>query len=274
MKKSLLLLFIGITSLCFSQDKEKIRGDKNVIQTTIDLDDFNSLEVKDNLEITFSTQNNQNSYTLNTDANLHEIIKFEIIDSVLTIQTSARIRSKKKLEITLHAKELKKITLFDDSKLNQIGALVTDNFDFVAHGNTKAKLDVKAKYIKTVMTDNAYADFRFEADTIRMVLSDKIDIDGVVKASYLDLGMYKNAEANFNGNCKNARINMAGKPSLKATNMIIEKINIRESNSSIAKINCSIEVNLFLEDKSRIYIYNSPHVIIEGIRDNAEIIKR
>ncbi len=274
MKKSLLLLFIGITSLCFSQDKEKIRGDKNVIQTTIDLDDFNSLEVKDNLEITFSTQNNQNSYTLNTDANLHEIIKFEIIDSVLTIQTSARIRSKKKLEITLHAKELKKITLFDDSKLNQIGALVTDNFDFEAHGNTKAKLDVKAKYIKTVMTDNAYADFRFEADTIRMVLSDKIDIDGVVKASYLDLGMYKNAEANFNGNCKNARINMAGKPSLKATNMIIEKINIRESNSSIAKINCSIEVNLFLEDKSRIYIYNSPHVIIEGIRDNAEIIKR
>lgn len=105
------MLLLGST--CFSHNKEKIKGDRNVIQKTIDLDD---------LEITFSTQNNKNSYTINADSNLHEIIKFEIINSVLTIQTLARIRSKKKLEITLFAKELKNITLYDDSELNQIGA--------------------------------------------------------------------------------------------------------------------------------------------------------
>jgi hypothetical protein len=56
----------------FSQNKEKIKGDRDVIQKTIDLD---------NLEITFSTQNYKNSYIINADSNLHEIIKFEIIDS-------------------------------------------------------------------------------------------------------------------------------------------------------------------------------------------------
>jgi hypothetical protein len=91
-----------------------------------------------------------------------------------------------------------------------------------------------------------------------MILSDKIDILRIIKANYLDLGMYKDAEANVNGYCKNGRINMAGKPSLKAPDMIIEKINIRESNSAVAKINSSIKINLFLEDKSKIYIYNSP----------------
>jgi len=51
---------------------------------------------------------------------------------------------------------------------------------------------------------------------------------------------------------------MAGKPSLKAQKLIIEKINIRESNSAVAKINSSIKINLFLKNKSKIYIYNSP----------------
>jgi len=74
--------------MCFSQNKEKIKGDRNVIQKTIDLDD---------LEITFSTQNYKNSYTINAHSNLHEVIKFEIIDSFLTIQTLARIRSKKEI---------------------------------------------------------------------------------------------------------------------------------------------------------------------------------
>jgi len=107
-----------------------------------------------------------------------------------------------------------------------------------------------------------------------MILIDKIDIDRIIKANYLDLGMYKDAVVNFEGYCKDTRINMVGKPSLKAQKMIIAKINIRESNSAVAKINSSIEINLFLEDKSKIYIYNSPDVIIEGIRDNAEIVKR
>jgi hypothetical protein len=70
--------------------------------------------------------------------------------------------------------------------------------------------------------------------------------------------MYKDAEANFDRDCKNAIINIAEKPSLKAQKMIIAKINIRESNSALAKINSSININLFLEDKSKIYIYNSP----------------
>lgn len=274
MKKILLILFIGINTLSFAQDKEKIRGDRNVIQKTTNLDDFNSLVIKDDLEITFSTQNHKNSYTLNTDSNLHEVIKFEIIDSVLTIQTSARIRSKRKLEITLNAMELKNITLHDGSNLKQIGILETDSFKLEAHGNSKSKLDVKAKHIKAVMSNNAYGDFVFSADTIRMILSDKIGIDATVKASYLDLGMYKNAKATLVGNCKSARISMAGKPSLRAQNLIIEQLNIRESNSSIARINCSVKVNLFLADRSVLYIYNAPHVIIEGLRDNAEIIKR
>ena len=124
------------------------------------------------------------------------------------------------------------------------------------------------------MSDNTYTNFLFEADRLRMILIDKIDIDRIIKANYLDLGMYKDAVVNFEGYCKDTRINMVGKPSLKAQKMIIAKINIRESNSAVAKINSSIEINLFLEDKSKIYIYNSPDVIIEGIRDNAEIVKR
>lgn len=274
MKKLILFLLLIFSSLCFSQKKEKIKGDKNVIHKSVDLKNFNSIVVRDGLEIILSTQNNTNSYSINADSNLHDIIKFEINDSILIIKSNHRISSKRKLEITLNAKEIKKITMYDDSELNQLGLLETESFEFESHGETKTKLDVKAKYIKTVMSESADADFHFKADTIRMILSDKIDAKGIIKSNYLDLGMYKDAKATLEGHCENTKINMAGKPNLKAKELTTENTNIRESNTSVAKINCSQNLRIFLEDNSLIYIYNTPNVVIEGIRDNAEIIKR
>ena len=41
------------------------------------------------------------------------------------------------------------------------------------------------------MSDNTYGDFLSEADTLRKILIDKIDIERIIKANYLDLGIYK-----------------------------------------------------------------------------------
>jgi hypothetical protein len=107
-----------------------------------------------------------------------------------------------------------------------------------------------------------------------MILSDIIDAKGIIKSNYLDLGMYKDAKATLEGHCENTKINMAGKPNLKAKELTTKNTLIRESNTSVAKINCSQNMRIFLEDNSLIYIYNTPNIVIEVIRDNAEIIKR
>lgn len=96
--------------------------------------------VRDGLEIILSTQNHTNSYSINADSNLHEIIKFEINNSILIIKSEHKIRSKKKLEITLNVKEIKKITMYDDSELNQLGLLETESFEFESRGDTKLNL--------------------------------------------------------------------------------------------------------------------------------------
>lgn len=274
MKKSILLLILASTTLSFAQKKPKIKGDKNVIETTFDLIDFNAIEVRDDLEITFSTQNYKNTYTLIADSNLYETIRLEVIDSVLKISSASKISSKKKLEIKVNAKKINRLILYNDCNIKQVGVLDSDFFELEAHDNAKIKLDVKASNIKTTMLNNASGDFFFQADSTRMTLSDGADIKGFFKSKHIDLDMYNDAEATLDGYCKEAKISMAGKPKLKAEKMIFEKVKIRESNNSEAEINCIDELKIFLEDKSKIYIYNSPNIIIEGLRDATEIIKR
>lgn len=140
MKKLILFLLLIFSSYCFSQKKEKIKGDKNVVHKSVDLKNFNSIVVRDGLEIILSTQNHTNSYSINADSNIHEIIKFEINNSILIIKSEHKIRSKKKLEITLNVKEIKKITMYDDSELNQIRLLETESFEFESRGDTKLNL--------------------------------------------------------------------------------------------------------------------------------------
>ena len=99
LKNALLIVFIiGCISTGLSQSKEKIKGDREVTSKETKLNAFNRIIVGEDFKIDI-IEGTQASVFVETDDNLHDIIKFDVKDSTLTFNTSHKITSSKKINI-------------------------------------------------------------------------------------------------------------------------------------------------------------------------------
>ena len=91
MKTQISIILLFFTCSCISsQETQKIKGDREVVSVTQNLDQyFNALEITDNISVVLIS-GTVNSYTLTADQNLQDIVKFTIVNKVLKISTSAK----------------------------------------------------------------------------------------------------------------------------------------------------------------------------------------
>jgi hypothetical protein len=74
MKKSIVLIaLLFVTSLAFSQKKEKVKGSKIVTTEIKKIENFESIEVDDNLEV-FLIKGKECGLEIESDDNLHDAI--------------------------------------------------------------------------------------------------------------------------------------------------------------------------------------------------------
>jgi hypothetical protein len=276
MKKKLLALFLLLFFISLqAQKKAKIKGDKNVIEKTQTLSGFDAIEVHDDLEVTFTAGNASNNYFLKADTNLHDVVKFEVTDSILKIRTTAKIVSKKKLEIVLNVMNIHAVKLYNDARLKQLGSLVVnEDFDIMGKDDSKMKLNINARNINLSLSNKADAEVDLQADSIKMILSDKGDAKAILKTAALDLQMYKDADLTVSGDAEDLKLSMVGKPVLKAEKLMTRTVDVKQHDGSQATLNCSKEIGVFLEGKSKLYLYNTPNVTMNGIHGKSELLKR
>lgn len=95
-----LILLVLVSGSVFAQKKQKIKGNKEVVEVYKNLEPFTKVEILDELAVNLM-QTQSEGYRLKTDSNLVDVIKFEVIDGTLKIYTTNRIISSKNLEIYL-----------------------------------------------------------------------------------------------------------------------------------------------------------------------------
>lgn len=85
MKKiTFLLLIILSTSIVQGQKKEKIKGSKIVTLSIKKLENFQNIDIEDNLEI-YLVKADSASLEIEADDNLHDIINYTVIGNTLRI---------------------------------------------------------------------------------------------------------------------------------------------------------------------------------------------
>src|SRR6187200_1457821 len=92
----LVAVFLLATTLAIGQNKEKIKGSKNVVEKPKEIGEFTALEIEDNLTI-FLEKGAKNEIKFEGDDNLLDNITFDIKEKTLRIYTSKEITSFKKL---------------------------------------------------------------------------------------------------------------------------------------------------------------------------------
>jgi hypothetical protein len=268
----LLVLFIG--SVGYSQSKNKIKGNREVVAISMDLDKkFNSLEIDDNITV-FLSQGNKNSYVLNTDENLVDEVQFLVVNNVLKIFTSKKISSFKKLEVNLKVIEIDQIILKDDAVVKSDRKLSFENILIDGNNSSKFDMEIEATDIQLKMYKNAGGKMSFKAKNLQIEMKDRTDLKGKINTDNLKASLKDRAQLTLSGDSKQSDFRLEDSSELDAKKMDSRTAALFSSNSSDVNIRVSRKLEVTSEGKSKIYVYGKAEVQLNGFSDKSKIIKK
>ncbi len=275
MKKSiiiLLVLFIG--SIGYSQSKNKIKGSREVVAISMDLDKkFNALEIDDNITV-FLSQGNKNSYVLTIDDNLVDEVQFLVVNNVLKIFTSKKISSFKKLEVTLKVSGIDQIILKDDAIIKSDRKLSFDNILIDGNNSSKFDLELEATAVQIKMYKNAGGKINIKAKNLQLEMKDRTDLKGKINTDNLKASLKNRAQLTLSGDSKNSEFRLEDSADLDAKKMDSRTAVLFSSNNSDVYIRVSRKLEVTSDGKSKIYVYGKADVQLTGFTDKSKIIKK
>lgn len=256
-----------------AQKKQKVKGNKEVVEIYENLEPFNKIEIMDGLEVVLM-QTTTEGYRLKTDSNLMNVIKLNVIDSILRVYTTHKIMSKKTIEIDVTFLELDKIVIHEDSKLLGKNHFNFNELTMSTMKDSNFELDIKSSLLLLQMNGNAKGKLNLNSDTVSLKLNDKSYLKGAISSSQLDAVLGKNSDMIIEGDSENLNIEIAGSSEVNAKNLKATHATVNASNNSDIYIYASKNLNLYAKDKSNIYVYGNPEIKVEGLNDKSQIIKK
>lgn len=273
MKKNLLLLTVLISGFLVAQKKPKIQGNKVVTEITNVLEDFDSIEIADDLEINI-TQGLNNKYNIITDENLIEVIKFDISAGVLKIYTTHNIRRKKELTINVNIDTIQNITLLNDAKLISQNLLSSDSMNIIAKDNSKYNLDIASNTINIKAQKSTKGHIKFKGENTKITLNENATLKGNFVVSNINLVAKDRSDINISGSTETIKIVNSNSSDAKLELLRATNAQVLLSDQAEAYIYANTEIKLYSSGKSKTYIYANPKIILEGLKDESQIIKK
>ena len=136
-KYTAILLLLLSTTITLAQNKEKIKGSKIVTIESKSINDFHTLVVEDNLEISLQ-RGEKAEVKIEADENLQDIISVEVSDNTLRIHTIKQASSFKKLTVKVtYTEKLNLITAKNETTVNAIQELLLNSITLKAEDESK-----------------------------------------------------------------------------------------------------------------------------------------
>jgi hypothetical protein len=257
----------------FAQKKPKIQGNKNVVDVYNTLEDFNAIEISDDLKVSI-TQTESNGYHLRTDENLAAVIKFDVVGDVLKIYSINRITSSKTIEIDITVTNIDEITLHGRSELKSMNRLSFEMLDFTALDDSVFDLDLDCKESYFILNGHTQGNLLLRGDKSKMILNENAYLDAEMTLLSLDVEVNKRSDIELNGEVEKLKITATGSTDIKAKRLRSAFADLVASNTSDIYVYASKELKLYAQGKSYIYVYGNPEISVDGLNDKSQIIKK
>jgi hypothetical protein len=266
-----ILLALGLGLFAFGQKKPSIKGSRVVVQQETDLNAFHTVRLEDELEITL--KKGGEGVFVNADDNLHELLNFDVTDSILTISCFYKIKGKKKLEINVSYKSLKKLHIIQGT-LKTVSPIDSDKVSVLISDNGRFEGEVHGDLVTWEMKDNARAKAQIKADSLSLALTDKIVLDGVVDAQEIAGNLQGNAKCDLAGTVHSTTMQLHGNASARMERCIAEMAKLTLGGKSDVRVQANQQLNLELLGSSRTEVYGEPTITLSGFFDTAQLLKK
>lgn len=270
----LLLIVVTLYSVtATAQKKQKIKGNKAVVEVFKNLEPFSELEIMDGLEVSLM-QTQTEGCRLNTDSNLVDVIKFEVLDGKLKVYTTNKIVSSKKLELYITFVTLHKITLGKGAKVKGTNNFKLESLEMLCSAASDYELDIQADTFNLNMNGNANGKLKLKSTDATMVLNDNAYLKGSISADTFKLTLNGRADMNIEGSCEELQLVATGSSDVKAKKLKATNATVNASNTSDIHVYTSNNLSVYAKGKRSIYVYGNPEIKVEGLNDKSQIIKK
>jgi len=272
--KNSVLLFLVVFSLSSGFSQEKIKGDRNVTSKETQIYPFKKLVLTEKFDVVLTEDHNA-SIEIETDENLHEYIKFEVKDSVLSFKTTAKIVSSKKLEIKIHyTEELKEIELLENSEVSALSNINNEEFLLKTNDNSRAYLNIRSDSFKLVGNGKSKSRLNVESKEVELELNDYSNLEALVVSETLTANIYMHAKANLEGNTNQLLLNTIASSDFEGKNLTVNTCALNAEDTSDVTLNVSEGITINASGNSDVILYGNAKVNLETFTGTATLQKK
>lgn len=270
----LVVYFLFATTFALSQNKEKIKGSKTVVEKPIEIGEFKALEIEDNLTV-FLEKGEKNEVIVETDDNLHEVISTDIKEKTLRIYTSKEISSYKKLNIKIkYTNDLKSVAAKNIAIINAIEAVQLDSITFKTKDYAKLYLNVNSKNFTLQSDDKSKIELNLKAEKSKIQLSKNAQIKALITTTDLAFDLYQKTNAIIEGETTNAVIRLDNNSTFTGNNFTIKNADVTTEENSSCIIMADTSLIVDADNSTKIYLLGAPKIEVRKFLGEAQLIKK
>lgn len=274
MKNILLTCLIGFSIIQSALSQEKIKGNKQVTTVETKVDPFHKLVVGDDFEVILK-KSFDTSVEIEADENLHDIIHITVSEGALVIETTKRIVSSKRLNITVnYNSDLNYIIGKGDSEIAAISTMVTNNLKIEARDDAEISLNVETSYFQLNGHGKGDMKFNIKSDSTTLDLNENSKIEALINSQSLKLDLFDNAYATLEGNLQKLDLKCSGNSDLRGNNLTTNtaKVFIQDNGEISIHVNNSFELESI--GNGDVDLYGAPQITIHKFDGTSQLKKK
>ncbi|NBU82279.1 MAG: DUF2807 domain-containing protein [Flavobacteriaceae bacterium] len=273
MKKIITLSLLLFTVLTFAQKKEKVKGSKIVKLEQKQVDEFESLEVEDNLEI-FLIKGKDCSIEIEADDNLIEFVEYKLTGKNLRISTTKDISSYKKLSVrVIYNDKFNMLIAKDETNVTSLSDVVLDNISFKSYDYSKLFLNANTKNFTLMANDKSKVELNLKSEKTAIDASKSAYVKALISSGEMKFDMYQKASADVEGDILDLKLRLDNNTDFTGKKLTAKNALVEVSGYSKTNINISNIATLDASGNGEIDLYGEP-IKIEISRFNDSAILR
>jgi len=269
-----LITAILLTSLSFGQKKEKVKGSKMVTIEKHTLEEFENLDVEDNLQI-YLVKGLIPGIEIETDDNLQEYIKFDLSGKTLRLYTSKDITTFKKLAIRVnYTEDFKLVQAKNEVTINALEDVRLNSFTVKNIDYSKSFLNVKSDNFTLIANDKSKIELNLKSEKASIELSKNVQIKALVTSTDLKMDMYQKTTASIEGDVKQMKLRLDNNANYTGKNLVVNHLQLVAEQYVQCNVNATKSIEIQASGKAEIQLYGAGKIDMKSFSNNAILYKK
>ncbi len=273
-KSILLFVLVSLNLGLWAQSSDKIKGNRNVTIKQTYIDDFESISLGDDFNIDL-IYNSKPSIEIETDDNLHEVIKFEVLDGTLRITTTKRITSKRALKITVnYGDALKSIEVHDKAEIRSLTSMELGSTNLLVKDNARAYLNIKATDFTFKASGRSKTRLNITSESAKIEISDDSKLDALVNSPITEFDLYQRGNGTIEGDTEQLQLRIDNSSKFFGNNFTAKTCDLLVEGSSDVTIEVTDQITIDASGNTETFLYGEPAITIKRLSGSARLQKK